>query len=228
MTLSYLFIRMYIPTTNRYIRALKFLLCIITYSALFCILLAHDHYTIDILVAYFVATRLIYMYHSAVNVGLQNPEANTFDKSKFHRRFKLRNGFCCFNGNAEDSSDTESVIHVENGSYEVESEVDQFSKPSFNPNYHIFNWIWWWPVFLWLEKHSTNPVMDFEVQPLLIFSKQPVQSSFSQRKTKHGYKNVGIKNHQAWTINKVSQKTESYGNSKPTESKFKLKQLNIL
>ena len=200
---------MYIPTTNRFIKAFKFLLCIITYSALFCILLAHDHYTIDILVAYFVATRLIYMYHSAVNVGLQNPEANNrkiTEKSKFHRRFKLRSGFCCFNCSAEDSSETESVMNVENGNFDVEggsesgvgSGVDQSSKPNFTPNYHIFNWIWWWPVFLWLEKHSTNPVMDFEVQPLLIFSKQPVQTSFSQRKiNKLGYKNGGIKNHQA-------------------------------
>jgi len=189
----YLFLRMYIPTTNRYIKAFKFLLCIITYSALFCILLGHDHYTIDILVAYFVATRLILMYHSAVNVGLQYPEANNHDKSKFHRRFKLRNGFCCFS--AEDSSETESVVHVENGNYGTESEVDQVSKPNFTPNYHIFNWIWWWPVFLWLEKHSTSPVMNFEVQPLLLFSKKPVQTSFSQRKTKSGY--GGIKNHQA-------------------------------
>ena len=165
------------------------------------------------------------MYHSAVNVGLQNPEANNrkiTEKSKFHRRFKLRNGFCCFNGSAEDSSETESVMNVENGNYDVEGDcengvgsgvgigvgsgvgsgvgigADQSPKTNFTPNYHIFNWIWWWPVFLWLEKHSTNAVMDFEVQPLLIFSKQPVQTSFSQRKiNKLGYKNGGIKNHQA-------------------------------
>merc|ERR1711972_534066 len=54
----YLFLRMYVPSTNRFIKAGTWLLCTVTYSALVCILLGHDHYTIDILVAYFVATRI--------------------------------------------------------------------------------------------------------------------------------------------------------------------------
>lgn len=33
----------------------------------FCILLAHDHYTVDVVVAYFITTRLFWWYHTMAN-----------------------------------------------------------------------------------------------------------------------------------------------------------------
>ncbi|KAL4641003.1 phosphatidylcholine:ceramide cholinephosphotransferase 1-like [Arapaima gigas] len=64
LTLSYLFIKEYSP--KRYIWYPR--ICwMLSAMGIFCILLAHDHYTVDVVVAYYVTTRLFWWYHTMAN-----------------------------------------------------------------------------------------------------------------------------------------------------------------
>ncbi|KPP60209.1 phosphatidylcholine:ceramide cholinephosphotransferase 1-like [Scleropages formosus] len=64
LTLSYLFIKEYSP--KRYTWYPRFCL-MLSALGVFCILLAHDHYTVDVAVAYYVTTRLFWWYHTMAN-----------------------------------------------------------------------------------------------------------------------------------------------------------------
>ncbi|KAK0142596.1 Phosphatidylcholine:ceramide cholinephosphotransferase 1 [Merluccius polli] len=64
LTLSYLFIKEYSPRRLWWYHWLCWLLCGV---AMFCILLAHDHYSIDVVVAYYVTTQLFWLYHTMAN-----------------------------------------------------------------------------------------------------------------------------------------------------------------
>lgn len=64
LTLTYLFIKEYSP---RSFRPFHWACLTLSVSGIFCILLAHDHYTVDVVVAYFITTRLFWWYHTLAN-----------------------------------------------------------------------------------------------------------------------------------------------------------------
>ncbi|NXG87261.1 SMS1 cholinephosphotransferase, partial [Stercorarius parasiticus] len=64
LTLTYLFIKEYSPRRLWWYHWLCWALSIV---GMFCILLAHDHYTVDVVVAYYITTRLFWWYHTMAN-----------------------------------------------------------------------------------------------------------------------------------------------------------------
>ncbi|XP_035668704.1 phosphatidylcholine:ceramide cholinephosphotransferase 1-like [Branchiostoma floridae] len=64
LTITYLFIKEYSP---RGWFILHWCTWLVSCIGIFCILLAHDHYTIDVVVAYFITTRLFWIYHTLAN-----------------------------------------------------------------------------------------------------------------------------------------------------------------
>ncbi|KAJ8262243.1 hypothetical protein GJAV_G00164220 [Gymnothorax javanicus] len=74
LTLTYLFIKEYSPRSFWWYRLFCWLLSIV---GVVCILVAHEHYSVDVVVAYFITSRLFYWYHTMANVQeLRNSEYN--------------------------------------------------------------------------------------------------------------------------------------------------------
>ncbi|XP_061106785.1 phosphatidylcholine:ceramide cholinephosphotransferase 2-like [Conger conger] len=65
LTLTYLFIKEYSPRTFWLYHVVCWLLSIV---GVVCILVAHEHYSVDVVVAYFITSRLFYWYHTMANV----------------------------------------------------------------------------------------------------------------------------------------------------------------
>ncbi|KAI7794641.1 hypothetical protein IRJ41_020511, partial [Triplophysa rosa] len=66
LTLTFLFIQEYSPRTLlwRFYHVICWLLSAV---GVVCILAAHEHYTVDVVVAYFITSRLFYWYHTMAN-----------------------------------------------------------------------------------------------------------------------------------------------------------------
>nr|XP_032834067.1 phosphatidylcholine:ceramide cholinephosphotransferase 1-like [Petromyzon marinus]XP_032834068.1 phosphatidylcholine:ceramide cholinephosphotransferase 1-like [Petromyzon marinus] len=91
LTLTCLFAQEYSPRRWFWYRVLCFLLAV---SGVAAILAAHDHYSIDVLAAYYVTTRLHYTYHGmATTADLKSRESgNWFRKLWWFRIFLLLEG----------------------------------------------------------------------------------------------------------------------------------------
>ncbi|GCB70764.1 phosphatidylcholine:ceramide cholinephosphotransferase 1 [Scyliorhinus torazame] len=76
LTLTYLFIKEYSPKQWWWYHWSCWILSIV---GVFCILLAHDHYTVDVVVAYYITTRLFWWYHTMANQQvLKEPSETNF------------------------------------------------------------------------------------------------------------------------------------------------------
>lgn len=79
LTLTYLFIKEYSPRRFWWYHCF----CLgLSAVGIFFILLAHDHYTVDVVVAYFITTRLFWWYHTMANQQIlkQKSQGNTFSR----------------------------------------------------------------------------------------------------------------------------------------------------
>ncbi|XP_053548196.1 phosphatidylcholine:ceramide cholinephosphotransferase 1 [Bombina bombina] len=65
LTLTYMFIKEYSP---RRLWWYHWICWGLSFVGIFCILLAHDHYTVDVVVAYYITSRLFWWYHTMANV----------------------------------------------------------------------------------------------------------------------------------------------------------------
>ncbi|KAF3708155.1 Phosphatidylcholine:ceramide cholinephosphotransferase 1 [Channa argus] len=87
LTLTYLFIKEYSP--KRFWWYQWFCLAL-SAVGIFCILLAHDHYTVDVVVAYFITTRLFWWYHTLANQQSlkEMSQSNPFSRVWWYRLFQ--------------------------------------------------------------------------------------------------------------------------------------------
>lgn len=80
LTMCYLIITEYSPDyPKRLFQLLSWLSCIFSIVAVFMVLLARGHYTIDVIIAYFVTTRTFWIYHTlANNASLKKPGSHNY------------------------------------------------------------------------------------------------------------------------------------------------------
>lgn len=75
LTLSYLFIKEYSPSWMWWYRWICWLL---SASGVLCILIGHEHYSIDVVIGYFVTTRTFWWYHTMANTHALRQAPNNF------------------------------------------------------------------------------------------------------------------------------------------------------
>nr|XP_033797795.1 phosphatidylcholine:ceramide cholinephosphotransferase 1 [Geotrypetes seraphini]XP_033797796.1 phosphatidylcholine:ceramide cholinephosphotransferase 1 [Geotrypetes seraphini]XP_033797797.1 phosphatidylcholine:ceramide cholinephosphotransferase 1 [Geotrypetes seraphini]XP_033797798.1 phosphatidylcholine:ceramide cholinephosphotransferase 1 [Geotrypetes seraphini]XP_033797799.1 phosphatidylcholine:ceramide cholinephosphotransferase 1 [Geotrypetes seraphini]XP_033797800.1 phosphatidylcholine: len=74
LTLTYMFIKEY---SSRRLWWYHWICWILSIVGIFCILLAHDHYTVDVVVAYYITTRLFWWYHTMANQQVLKEASHT-------------------------------------------------------------------------------------------------------------------------------------------------------
>ncbi|KAG8435542.1 hypothetical protein GDO86_013468 [Hymenochirus boettgeri] len=87
LTLTYMFIKEYSsPRLWLYHWICWFLSCV----GIFCILLAHDHYTVDVVVAYYITSRSFWWYHTMANqqVLKETTPANLLSRVWWYKPFQ--------------------------------------------------------------------------------------------------------------------------------------------
>ncbi|XP_077461366.1 phosphatidylcholine:ceramide cholinephosphotransferase 2 [Stigmatopora argus] len=85
LTLTYLFIKEYSPRSFWWYHLMCWLLSAV---GVVCILVAHDHYSVDVVVAYFITTRLFWWYHSLTTQCQCSPN-NYLTKTWWHPLFNF-------------------------------------------------------------------------------------------------------------------------------------------
>lgn len=58
---------LYCPDSPRHFWWYHLICWLLSAAGIICILVAHEHYTVDVVVAYYITTRLFWWYHSMAN-----------------------------------------------------------------------------------------------------------------------------------------------------------------
>ncbi|XP_066576761.1 phosphatidylcholine:ceramide cholinephosphotransferase 2 [Amia ocellicauda] len=75
LTLTYLFIKEYSPRRFWWYHLVCWLLSAV---GVVCILIAHEHYSVDVVVAYFITSRLFWWYHTMANMQALKTSPNNY------------------------------------------------------------------------------------------------------------------------------------------------------
>ncbi|XP_020386067.1 phosphatidylcholine:ceramide cholinephosphotransferase 2 isoform X1 [Rhincodon typus] len=86
LTITYLFIKEYSP---RQFWWYPWVCWLLSAGGIVCILIAHEHYSVDVLVAYYITTRLFWWYHTMANIPtLKTPsQTNQFSQAWWFQVF---------------------------------------------------------------------------------------------------------------------------------------------
>lgn len=82
LTITYLFIKEYSPRRSWWYSWYLWICWLLSAVGIICILIAHEHYSVDVLVAYYITTRLFWWYHTMANIPtLKTPsQTNQFSQ----------------------------------------------------------------------------------------------------------------------------------------------------
>ncbi|XP_051785918.1 phosphatidylcholine:ceramide cholinephosphotransferase 2 isoform X2 [Erpetoichthys calabaricus] len=87
LTLTYLFIKEYSPCRFWWYHICCWLLSAV---GVLCILVAHEHYSVDVVIAYFITTRLFWWYHTMANIQtLKSSPHNYLSRSWWNPVFRF-------------------------------------------------------------------------------------------------------------------------------------------
>uniref|UniRef100_A0A672KKU4 Sphingomyelin synthase 2b n=1 Tax=Sinocyclocheilus grahami TaxID=75366 RepID=A0A672KKU4_SINGR len=89
LTLTFLFIQEYSPRSLVW-RCYHVICWLLSVVGVVCILMAHEHYSVDVVVAYFITSRLFYWYHTiANNQALRGSPHNYLNQTWWNRVFNF-------------------------------------------------------------------------------------------------------------------------------------------
>ncbi|XP_016420952.1 phosphatidylcholine:ceramide cholinephosphotransferase 2-like [Sinocyclocheilus rhinocerous] len=89
LTLTFLFIQEYSPRSLLW-RCYHVICWLLSAVGVVCILIAHEHYSVDVVVAYFITSRLFYWYHTiANNQALRGSPHNYLNRMWWSRVFSF-------------------------------------------------------------------------------------------------------------------------------------------
>ncbi|XP_051865090.1 phosphatidylcholine:ceramide cholinephosphotransferase 2 isoform X2 [Pristis pectinata] len=77
LTITYLFIKEYSPRRLWWYSWYLWICWLLSASGIMCILIAHEHYSVDVLVAYYITTRLFWWYHTMANIPTLKTRSQT-------------------------------------------------------------------------------------------------------------------------------------------------------